>query len=123
MAIAGNRPVSAKLESNMAKSQTISIRQAAALRAWETRELNMLRRIRETIANSTNAVVRSVLPVIDAELAKAPAPVAKPVSANRHHAALKAHRTMLQAKLGSVRGKARQEILAKIAEYDNRLAA
>jgi hypothetical protein len=107
----------------MAKSQTISIRQAAALRAWETRELNMLRRIRETIANSTNAVVRSVLPVIDAELAKAPAPVAKPASVNRHHAALKAHRTMLQAKLVSVRGKARQEILAKIAEYDNRLAA
>jgi hypothetical protein len=101
-------------------SHTInSTRNFAAIRAHRT----MVAKLLETAENRVaRTALQHALTLYDGELANAPARSARP-PADRKSAAYRAHRTMLLGKLPGTRGKARTAIKAKIARYEELLAA
>jgi hypothetical protein len=87
-------------------------------------------RVAKTLRHATNKVaiigLKMALELLDEVLAGAPAPKAKRSSAGRANmqlAAYKAHRTMIMRQLPGTRGKAREALKAKLAQYEARIAA
>lgn len=96
-----------------------STRTYAAIRAQRTRLAAQIGGMTNPIAQ---AAIREAIARYDAELATIPAkPVRAPV--DRKVSAAKAWRTMLTRQIKGTRGKARAELLARIAHYDQVLQA
>jgi hypothetical protein len=108
----------------MAKTQIVnSTRTFAAIRAQRTMVAKLLNR---TVNEIARAGLRAALVQYDAELVNAPAATSVKTprtAADRHLSAIRAHRTMLVTKMAGTRGKVRTEMKAKIAGYDQLLAA
>jgi hypothetical protein len=96
-----------------------STRTFAAMRAHRTMVAKLLDSATNPVAR---AALAQALELYDVKLAGAPVkPVHQP--ADRKSAAYRAHRTMLLGKLPGIRGKARTAIKARIAHYEQLLAA
>ena len=94
-------------------------REVAILKVQRKGLANRIAQLKNDVAR---AAFEAALTVLDEQLAAAPAKAeVQPV--DRNLAAIRAHRSRLVKKLPGTRGKVRAELKARIAKYDEALAA